>query len=42
MDFLKTYISNISEQVIRILAGLQKSIEDTKETLAAETDSENL
>ena len=38
---LKTDISNISEQefrttVIRILVGLERSIEDTRETLAAE------
>ena len=40
-DLLKTDISNISEQefrttVIKILAGLERSIEDTRETLAAE------
>ena len=36
-DLLKTYISNISKQelrmrFIRILAGLEKSIEDNRET----------
>ncbi|KAF0876373.1 LORF1 protein, partial [Crocuta crocuta] len=40
-DLLSTDISNISDQefrttVIRLLAGLEKSTEDTKETLAAE------
>ena len=39
-DLLKTYISNISEQkfiiVIRLLAGVERSIEDSRETLAAE------
>lgn len=40
-DLLKTGISNMSEQVqrtavIRILAGLERIIEDTRETLVAE------
>lgn len=40
-DLLKTDTSNIYEQefrttVIRILAGLERSIEDTRETLAAD------
>ena len=40
-DLLKTDVSNISEQefrtaVIRPLAGLERSIEDIKETLATE------
>ena len=40
-DLLKTDISNISEQefrsiVTRLTVGLHKSIEDTRETLAAE------
>lgn len=40
-DLLKTDISNISEQefrttVIRLQAGLERSKEDTRETLAAE------
>ena len=40
-DLLKIDISNISEQefrsiVIRLLAGFEKSIEDTRETLPAE------
>ena len=39
-ESLKTYINNISEQefritVRRLIAGLEKSIEDTRETLAA-------
>ena len=42
MDLLKTDTSNISEQefrttIIRILAGLERSIEGTREALAAET-----
>ena len=39
-ELIKTYINNITEQdkiiVIRLIAGLKKSIEDSRESTAAE------